>query len=140
MGVVMKTIEKLFNALVNEGVMRNVVGPIRELRLVGKLAVKNQVGGLDVSAFFSEFLDGIAAVTQDAFITIDVSDLAGTRSGIGEGGVVAHHAEVFAVYFNGPQIESADSVVLDGELKLPARAVVGDGERLPAGCGGSFTV
>src|ERR1700723_2773528 len=131
MGVVMKTIEKLLNALVNEGVMRNVVGPIRELRLVGKLAVKNQVGGLDVSAFFSEFLDGITAVTQDALITVDVSYFAGTRSCVGEGGVVAHHAEVFAIYFNRPQVESANGVVLDGKFKLPARPVVRDAERLP---------
>ena len=67
----MKSIDEFLDALVDEGVMRDVVGPIRELRLRGQFAVENQVGRFEIGAFFSQLLDRIAAVAQDPFVAVN---------------------------------------------------------------------
>jgi len=46
MGIVMEAVEKLFDALVDEGVMRDVVGPVLELGRGGKFAMQQEVSGL----------------------------------------------------------------------------------------------
>ncbi len=81
-GVVVKAVEKLLDAFVDEGVMRDVVGPVLQLRFGGQLAVENQVSRFEVRAFFRQFFDGIAAVAQDALVAVDVSDFACAGCGV----------------------------------------------------------
>ena len=136
MGVVVKAVEKFLDALVNERVVRDVVVPIAQLRLRGQLAVKNQVGRLRIGAFFRQFLDRIAAVAKDALVAVDESDLAGAGRRVGEGGVVAHHAEIGVGDLDLAEIDGADRVVLDGHFVLAAVAIIGNGERIAPGVGG----
>ncbi len=130
--VVVKSIEKFLDALVNERVMRDVVRPFVQLRFRGQLAVKNQVGGLEIRAFLRELFDRISAIAQNSLVAVDVSDLAGARRRVCERRIVAHHAEIGFVHFDLAQIDRANRVVLDGNFVLAAGAIVGNGQRVPA--------
>jgi hypothetical protein len=55
-------------------VVRDVVGPLLELRLVRQLAVEDEVGDLEVGGLLGELLDRVAAVAQDAVVTVEVRD------------------------------------------------------------------
>src|ERR1700734_2263817 len=140
MGVVMKTIEKFLDAFVNKSVMCDVVSPIRQLGFVGELAVKNEVGGLDVGAFLRHFFDGISAIAQDTLVAVDKSNFARARSCVRECRVVTHQSEIFGIYFHGTQIESANRLVLDGKFVLASGAIVGDAQSVTPSCGGSLIV
>src|ERR1700730_1937026 len=80
MGVVVKAVHKLLDDFVDEGVVTDAAGPIFQLRGGGKFAVEEEVGGFKVGAFFGEILDGIAAITEDAGIAVDVGDAANAGS------------------------------------------------------------
>jgi hypothetical protein len=136
MGIVVKAVEKFLDALVNEGVMRDVVVPILELRLRGQLAVENQVGGLRIVALFRQLLDRIAAIAKDAFVAVDESNLAGASRRIRAGGIVAHHPEIRLFDLDLAQIDGANRVVLNGDFVLAAIAIIGDGDRVSRRLGG----
>src|SRR5438067_514853 len=137
MGVVMKAVEKFLDAFVDERVVRDVVGPILQLRRRRQFAVQEQIRGLQISAFFREIFNGIAAITQDAGVAIDIRYFADARSGVIERRIVAHHAKIFGVHFDLAEVGGADGVVRDGNLVGFARAIVRDGERF-AGSGRAF--
>ncbi len=126
--VVVKTINEFLDALVDERVMRDVVSPIRQLRFRGKLAVKNQVRGFDVCAFFRQLFDRIAAVTQNSLVAVNIGNLARARSRVGERRVVAHQSKIAVVDFDRPQIQRANRVIFYGKFELAARPVIGDGQ------------
>src|SRR6266566_531247 len=129
MGVVMKAVEKLLDAFVDESVMRDVVGPILQLRRRGQFTMQEQIRGFQIGAFFREVFDGIAAVTQDAGVAIDVGNLADAGGGVVEGRVIAHHPEFFGVDFDLAEVGGTDGIVRDGDLVGFAGAVVDDGKR-----------
>src|SRR5450755_4369793 len=136
-GVVVKAIEEFFDALVNEGVVGDVIGPVFQLAGGGKLAVEQEVGGFGIGAFFSEIFDGVAAVTEDAGVAVDIGDFADAGRGVVEGRVVGHHAEIGGVELDLAQVGGADGAVGDGNFVGFAGAIVGDGERF-AGLGSRF--
>ena len=70
------------HALVEHFIFREQSGKLGELRGGGKLAVDEQVGGLDEGAFLSEFGDIVAAVLEDAFFAVDKSDRAFACAGV----------------------------------------------------------
>ena len=113
----MKAVEKFLDALVDESVMRDVIGPVLQLRFGGQLAVQEQIGSLEIGAFFGEVVDGIAAIAQDAGVAVDESDFADAGSGVVEGRIVAHHAEIGGFDFDLAQIGGADGVVARWELR-----------------------
>src|SRR6202521_36623 len=99
-GVVVEAVEKFLDALVNEGVVRDVVGPLFELRGGGEIAVEEQVGGVGVGAFFGGVFDGIAAIAEDAGVAVNEGDAADAGSSVVVSGVVTHHAEFGGVDFD----------------------------------------
>ena len=127
MGVVVKPVQEFLHRLVDEGVVRDVVGPIFQLRAGGQLAMQNQISRFEVGAFLGQFLDRIAAVSQDAFVAVDERDLALTQGRIVEGRVVAHHPELIGFHFDLAQIGGVDRVVLDRNFVGFSRAVIGNG-------------
>src|SRR5260370_23272230 len=127
MGVVVKTIEKFFNALVDKSVMSDVPGPILQLFFGGQFAVQEKVSSLEIGAFFRELLNGITAVTQNSFVAIDVSYAADAGSGVVVGRVVTHHAEIARIGLDLAQVHGPDSAVLDRHVVSLAGAIVGDG-------------
>ena len=132
MGVVMKPVEEFLDALVNERMVRDVIGPILELRARGQFAVQDQISGFEVGAALGQFLDGIAAVAQDAGVAVNKGDFASAQRRVVERRVVAHHAELVRFHLDLAKIERADRVVGDRHFVGFARAVIGDGERVPA--------
>ncbi len=72
--VVMEALEKIPLRLVHHRVMRDVVFEAGELGLVRQLAVEQQVGHLEEGRLFSQLLDRVTAIHQDALIAIDVRD------------------------------------------------------------------
>ena len=76
--------------------------------------MQNQISRFEIGAFLGQFLDRIAAVSQDAFVAVDVCDLALTQGRIVEGRVIAHHPEIVGVHFDLAQIGGANRVILMG--------------------------
>src|ERR1700723_1619866 len=136
----MKSINEFLDALVNKRMMRDVVGPVRQLRFSGKLAVQNQVGRLDECAFFRQLFDRIAAVPQDSLVAINISDLARAQCRVRERRVVTHHPKIGVLHFHRTQVQRLDRFVRDGKFELPAGTVVGDAQRLAARISRSLTV
>src|SRR6266851_8049073 len=128
----MEAVQELLDALVDEGVMGDVVGPLLQLRSAGQLAAQDQVGSLQVIALLGQLLDWIAAVAQDAGVAINESDAALAQRRIIERRVVTYQAEITPVGLDLAQVQGADGAIFDGEFVLLARAVVGYAERLPA--------
>ena len=51
------------------------VYPFLQLLLCRELAVQDQVGDFKVRALLGKLLDRVAAVTEDAFVSVDKGDL-----------------------------------------------------------------
>ena len=128
MGVIVKAVEKFLDALVDESVMRDVIGPVLKLGSGGQFAVEQEIRRFEVRAFFREIFDGIAAVTENALIAVDESDAANARGGVVECRVVAHHAKFRGIDFDLAKIGGANGAVRDRHLIAFARAVVRDRE------------
>ena len=79
---------------------------------------------------FRQLLDRVAAVEEDALVAVDERDPAAAGRGVHERRVVGHHAELVGRHLDLPQIRRADRAVLNRQLVLPARAVVGDRQRV----------
>ena len=97
---------------------------------VGKLAVDQQVGDLEVARPLGELLDRVAAVLEDALLAVDVRDRGATRRGRHVGGVVGHQAEVVLVDLDVAKLGGADRPVFDRNLVLLPGSVVGDRQGL----------
>ena len=87
MGGVGEALEVEAHALVEHLVFGEQRGKIGEFGGSGKLAVDDQVGGLDEGAFFREFGDVVASIAKNAFFTIDEGDGAFAGAGIAVAGV-----------------------------------------------------
>src|SRR5437588_12170581 len=134
MGVVVEAVKKFFDAFVNKGVVRDVVGPILQLRGRRQFSVQEQVSRFQIGALLREILDGIAAITQDAGVAVDVSHAADAGSRVVEGRVIAHQAEFFGVDFDLAKVGSPDGPVSDGDFVGFAGAIVDDGKRFAGRC------
>ena len=58
----------------------------------GKLAIEQEIAGLQKVAVLGELLDRIAAIKEDSFITIDIGDLGLAARGRGEARIVREDA------------------------------------------------
>src|SRR6202050_1281134 len=112
----MKAIEEFLDALVNEGVVSDVIRPILQLRLGGQLTMQNQVSRFDVGALLRQFLNRITAILKNSGIAIDVSNAADARGGIGECRIVADQAKIALVHLNLAQIDGLNRIVLNRNL------------------------
>ena len=80
MGVARKALEQVLHARVNGRVLCEQLGEPLALRRERQLPVDDEVGCLDEGGMLGELFDGIAAVAEDAGLTVDEGDrtLAGT--------------------------------------------------------------
>ena len=132
-GVVAEALHELLDVLVHEGVDRDLVHPLIELLLVWQVTVDQEIGDLQVARMLGELLDRIAAVLEDPLLAVDERDRRAARRRRHVRGVVAHQAKVVLVDLDLAQLGGADRLVLDRNLVLLARAVVGDGQRVLGG-------
>jgi hypothetical protein len=123
MGIVMEPVDKFFNVFVNNRMKRNIVCPVRQLRRGRKLAVKDEISGFQIIAFFRDLLDGIAAVTQNTLVAIDISDFALAGGGVHETRVVTDQA-VIVSNLDLEQIRGSDGAVTNRNLVFFACPVV----------------
>src|SRR5258707_14076344 len=71
MRIVAEGLHQRLDILVDEGVMRDVVGPPRQLFLVRQLAKKNQVCDFQEVASLRELFDRVAAVFEDSLVAVN---------------------------------------------------------------------
>ena len=129
MRVVVETFEESFtHVLVDVRVVRDLTFPVRCLGRVRQLAVIEQVRHLDVGGFLGQLLDGIAAVAQDAGLTVEIRDGGFARGGDHERRVVEPHTG-----HDLGEVLGGDAPVLDRNLERLTSAVVGHGNGLGHG-------
>src|SRR5215471_15156153 len=118
MRVIVKPVYELLDVLMYEGMVCDVPLPLLQFRSAGQLAMEKEVGHLQVVAALGQLLDRVAAISQDAAVTIDESYRALARRRVHEGRVVAHKSEVAVgdLYF--AQVFGRYRVMLDGNLVL----------------------
>ena len=131
--VVAEALHEVLDVLVHEGVDRDLVDPLLQLRLRRQVPVDDQVGDLEVGRVLAQLLDRVAAVLQDPGVAVDVGDRAAAGGGVHVGGVVDHQPEVVRVGLDLSQVHPANRAVLDRQLVGGAGAVVGDRQRLRTG-------
>jgi hypothetical protein len=102
--------EEVHHALVQHGVAVEQLREARQLRLVGQLAVEEQVGHFHERAGLGQRVDVIPAVAQDPLLAIEEGDAALTGAGVAEAGIVGDQAGV------GPQLADIDRAFLFGSL------------------------
>jgi hypothetical protein len=100
--------EEAGKLLMHHGVAADRVVEPGQFILVGQLAIEQQIAGLHEGAVFCKLADGIAAMQQHAFVTVDVGQraFAACRRGetriVGEGaGLAVELADVDHIRPNG---------------------------------------
>ena len=83
-GVAREAVEEPLEVLVQQGVPLDLGGEVRQLLRGGQFAVDEQIAHLDEGRLLGQLVDRVTAVTQDAGITVDVSDGALGRRGVHE--------------------------------------------------------
>ena len=130
MGVVLEPLHQLRDVRVQHRVERDVTRPLPVFCVGRQLAEENHVRGFEKITVLGQLFDWIAAVEEDALVAVDERDAAAAGGGVHERRVVGHHPELVGGDFDLPQIHRANGAVLDRDVVLLARAVVGDGERV----------
>ena len=110
--------------------MGDVVDPLLELLGVRQLVVQQEIGHFEVAGLLGELFDRVAAVAQDAGVTIEVGDRRSARRRGEEGGVVDAQVGVKLA-----ERRRREGAVVDRDRDLLARPVVRDrdgvGHRVP---------
>src|SRR5262249_23924807 len=91
-------------------------------------ALEEQVGRLEERAPLGQLLDRVAAVQEHAGVAVDVRDAALARGRVAEGRIVDEEARGIRLLADLLEVHGAYGAVLDRDLVLLARAVVGDGQ------------
>ena len=129
MRVVAEPLEELVDVRVDVGVDPHVVGPALELSRGRKLALEQQVRGLEEARLLGDLLDRVAAVAEDPLVAVDVRDRAPARCGVQVGGIERHQSRPVGAR-DLTEVGRPDGAVDDRKRVLGAVAVVDDGERL----------
>ena len=77
---------------------------------------------------FSQHFDGIAAIPQDAAVSIDEGNAATARGRIHEGRIIGHQAEVIRTGLDLSQVHGPNRAIFNGESVSLLGAIVSDGD------------
>ena len=113
---------------------RDLGPPARALGGSRQFAVQDQPGDVEIAMALGELLDGVAAVTEDALVAVDVGDPADAGGRVLERRVVGGEPRVVGVRAHLSEPGGADRSVLDVEAVVCPGAPVGEGQR-PLGKG-----
>jgi hypothetical protein len=101
-------------------VVGDLVDPPRRLFLVRHLAAQQQPGHVQEGCAARQLIDRVAAVPQDALITVDEGDGAAAAGRVLERRIVGEKSEVLIGDLDLPQVNRADSAVDDREFVAAA--------------------
>jgi hypothetical protein len=123
-GVVVETVDEPFaHVLVNHGVVRDVVCPFGHLIAGGQLAVQEQIRNFEKCGVLGKLLDRVAAISQDACITIEVCDGGRARCGREKRRVIQEQIRVEL-----SKCRRGEGAAGDGDRDFLAGPVVDDGD------------
>ena len=128
MRIAAETVVEIAQLLVQHGVAHDTQVEFLGLRRGWQFAVQQQVADFQEVGFFRQLLDRIAAIQQDAFVTVDVGDLAVAGCGGAVAWIEGEHAEV-AVQLADVEDVRADAAGQQRQTGRLVRAVQGDGNR-----------
>ena len=117
-GVAPEALIEPAHLLVHHGVAGDTVVEVGLLRSSGKLAVEQEVAGLEEVAVLRQLFDGIAAIEQNALIAVDVGDLGLAASGRCVSGIVREHPGL-GVELADVDDRRADRSLVDRKRALP---------------------
>ena len=117
MGVAPEALVEPAHLLVHHGVAGDTVVEIGLLRGGRKLAVEQEVAGLEEIAVLRQLLDGKAAIEQNAFVAVDIGDLGLAAPGRGVAGIVGEHPGL-GVELADVEDRRADRSLVDRERPL----------------------
>ena len=127
-GVVAEALHEALDVLVHERVVGDLVHPGVVLLLGRQLAVDEEVGDLEEVGLLRELLDRVAAVLEDALVAVDEGDGRAARGGVDEAGVVGRQPGLVVGETDLSQVLGRDRVVVDRDVVLLTRPVVGDSQ------------
>ena len=70
-GIVMETLEKAQQRIVDHRVVSDDLGEVFELNRRRQFAVQQQIGHFDKSRLFRQLLNRVTAIAQNAFVTVE---------------------------------------------------------------------
>ena len=124
MRVVAERLHQRLDIFVDEGVMRDVVGPRCHLFLVRQLAKKDQICDFQKVASLRELLDRVAAVFENSLVAVNKRDRAFGGRGVHQRRVVGHQPEIVRVRFDLAQVHRAHGPILDWQRVRFTGAIV----------------
>ena len=107
MSIAAEAVDEVFHLLVQHGVVGYVAAEFLVLLLIRELAVHQEIAAFHEVGIFGDLLNGITAIQEDAFITIDVGYF-----GFGGGG--GDEARVVGEVAGGEDGADVDDRVADG--------------------------
>ncbi|MPM66873.1 hypothetical protein SDC9_113785 [bioreactor metagenome] len=129
MGVVRERVDQLLDVLRDEHVVVDVVLPLVQLGAGREFPVDQEVGDLEVAAPLGELLDRVAAVVEDALVTVDVGDRGMAGGRVEHAGVEGHQAMAVGVA-DPEQILRPQRPLGDRKLVGLPGAIVANGQSL----------
>ncbi len=114
MAIIAKAFHELLRALVQHGVVCDVIGPALEFRLAGQFSKQQQVGNFQKRAPLRQNFDRIPAVTQYTSVSINIGNAAAARRCVHERRIVGHQPKIFWTGFYLPQAHRTDRAILNG--------------------------
>ncbi|SPU58332.1 Uncharacterised protein [Brucella melitensis] len=99
-GITTEAGEELRHLLVQHGVAGYTIVEIGLLGCGRQFAVKKQIAGFEEVAMLGKLVDRVAAIKQDAFVTIDIGDFGFARSGGSEARVVGECVGILVKWTN----------------------------------------
>ena len=124
MRVVTKRLHQRLDVFMDEGVMRDVVGPGSRLFLVRQFAKKNQVRDFHKVASLRELFDRVAAIFENSLVAVNKRYRAFGGRGVHQRGVVSHQPEIVRVRFDLAQVHRAHGLILNWQRVRFAGAIV----------------
>ncbi len=94
MRVAAEALEKPRKLLMHHRMAGDAMHPVGTLRRGRQFTVKQKIGGFEEVALFGELFDRIAAIQQNALVTVDIGNLGFAARRRGEAGIVGEHSRL----------------------------------------------
>ena len=108
--------------------MVRLVNPVFQFRFVRQVAEEQQVSNLEKRAVLRQYFNGVAAILENAALSVDIGNAAAARRRIDVGRVVHHEPKVIIAGPHLTHVHRPDRPVLDGQRIGAAGAIIRNSE------------